>query len=112
MPDTPEVLLAKQNTINYSEVSNVFMVHDIFFLALHFIYQTYDDLCLFQKHYKLGLEEAKKKGYDMRIDAIPIRMAKASRDIASEVSAPVEFFAQLWLKDFFLSQRYVVASKL
>lgn len=112
MPDTPEVLLAKQNTINYSEVSNVFMVHDIFFLALHFIYQTYDDLYLFQKHYKLGLEEAKKKGYDMRIDAIPIRMAKASRDIASEVSAPVEFFAQLWLKDFFLSQRYVVASKL
>lgn len=87
MPDTPEVMLAKQNKVNYSEVSNVFMTCDIFSFYFSLLIK-HNNLCLWQKLYKLGLEEAKRKGYDMRLDAIPIKTAKASRDIASDVSTP------------------------
>lgn len=39
-----------------------------------------------QKVYKASGDQVRSAGYDLRLDAIPFQTAKASREIASDVS--------------------------
>lgn len=104
MPDTPGILLAQQNKVNFSEVGGCCGCRVCPWVlpcpGKQRCLRAW--WCLFQKLYKQAMEEEKKKGYDMRADAIPIKSAKASRDIASDVSAQQPLWPMLGLSLFSL----------
>lgn len=99
MPDAMDILLAKANKVNYSVVStsqtfSIKLSCHSFWKNIFHNKQPFLRRCLkvfwfvfsfTQKTYKQANEDAKKKGYDLRNDAISIIAARASRDIASDV---------------------------
>lgn len=68
------------------------MGHDIWYVCYESVFPKQTCLLAHQKLYQKDWDEAKQKGYDLRADAIEIKHAKASREIASEVT----FFCLLW----------------
>uniref|UniRef100_UPI00358FF4A7 nebulin isoform X3 n=1 Tax=Myxine glutinosa TaxID=7769 RepID=UPI00358FF4A7 len=90
VPDSMEMELAKSNTLQMNSklyrAGGEDMKHkyNLPADAPEFIQSRVNAINISKNYYKLGLEEMKKKGYDMRVDAIPIKVAKASRDIASD----------------------------
>uniref|UniRef100_A0A6I8NB76 Nebulin n=1 Tax=Ornithorhynchus anatinus TaxID=9258 RepID=A0A6I8NB76_ORNAN len=88
--DTPEVVLAKANSLQISDTlyreawnkdkTNISIPSDTPVM----LQAQLNAMQISNKLYQQDWEEAKQKGYDIRADAIGIRQAKASRDIASE----------------------------
>lgn len=96
-PDTPELMQARYNAVNISQVSRC--LHNIFSLSacVHiYIYVYRNKWFLYvshnsnypstQNYYKYAHRQDLLKGHHVKEDAIPIVAAKSSRDIASNVS--------------------------
>uniref|UniRef100_A0A3Q0R5N2 Nebulin n=1 Tax=Amphilophus citrinellus TaxID=61819 RepID=A0A3Q0R5N2_AMPCI len=104
MPDAPDVLLAKANALNMSNVRH-YKLYLFLFILLFLLFVIYSsplcqqswlcNICMIvvcivtflspssQKLYKAGLVEMANKGYNLKADAIPILAAKAGTRIAS-----------------------------
>uniref|UniRef100_A0A8C5U0W7 Nebulin n=1 Tax=Malurus cyaneus samueli TaxID=2593467 RepID=A0A8C5U0W7_9PASS len=88
--DSPDVVLAKTNAMQLSDrlyreawdkdKTQISLPSDTPVM----LQSKVNALNISNKHYQKAWDEAKAKSYDIRADAISIKQAKASRDIASE----------------------------
>uniref|UniRef100_A0A8C4QSX9 Nebulin n=1 Tax=Eptatretus burgeri TaxID=7764 RepID=A0A8C4QSX9_EPTBU len=88
--DTPDILMAKANALHASDIMYKLSAEEgkhKYSLPVDcpaFIQSRVNAINLSDTYYKLNWEDEKAKGCDVRVDAIPFRVAKASRDIASD----------------------------